>query len=458
MSADFHSLPLRSELREALQQVGYVTCTPIQAAALPHVLEGRDVLGRAQTGSGKTAVFGLGLLQHLEGRALQALVLCPTRELAEQVADALRRLSARMPDTRVLTLCGGRSLHRQRHRIDAGVQVVVGTPGRLLAHVERGLDLSALRTLVVDEADRMLDMGFLDEVQALVDACPVQRQTLLFSATLPGPIQALSEQVLREPVPVTAAPSMAPEALRQLVYRCAPHDRPQRVIDVLGVHQPEQALVFCETREDCSDLARRLVGRGLATLALHGGMEQRDRDDAWLQFVHGSASVLVATNVASRGLDLPALPLVVVAEVGGEPEAHVHRIGRTGRAGEAGLAVTLVASQSEERRLAKIEALLGERLPAGGELPACPNDLVFPRPRWRTLLLQSGRRDKLRKGDVLGALVKDAGLPGDAVGRIDLMERSCGVAVAVEHAERALAFVRDGRIKNRRVRALLLRF
>ena len=455
--SDFTSLPLRPELLEALAQVGYATATPIQAAALPTVLAGRDVLGRARTGSGKTAVFALGVLERLQGRSLQGLVLCPTRELAEQVAAEFRRLAARLPDTRVLTLCGGRSMAWQRERLERGAQVVVGTPGRILAHVERGLDLDALQVVVLDEADRMLDMGFHDEVRAVLDATPADRQTLLFSATLPDTILALSAQVQRDAEGVTVAPTVAPASLRQLVYRCDPHDRAQRVIDVLGVHQPDQALVFCETRQDCEQLARRLVGRGMATLPLHGGLEQRDRDDAWLQFVHGSKRVLVATNVAARGLDLPALPLVIIAEVGGEPEAHVHRIGRTGRAGEEGLAVTLVASQAEERRLARIEAFLGERIPDGGELPRCPDDLVFPRARWRTLIVQAGRKDKVRKGDVLGALVKDAGLPPEAVGRIDLMARSCGVAIAREHAERALAHLKTGRIKKRRVRGLLLR-
>ena len=457
MSVAFSSFALRSELLEAIEQVGYARCTPIQAAALPIVLAGRDVLGRARTGSGKTAVFALGVLQRLSGRGLQGLVLCPTRELAEQVAAELRSLAARLPDTRVLTLCGGRSISWQQQALERGAQVVVGTPGRVLAHIERGLALDELSVVVLDEADRMLDMGFHDEVRAVLAATPDARQTLLFSATLPERILELSREVQREAEEVVVAPAVAPASLRQLVYRCDPRDRPQRVIDVLGAHQPEQALVFCETRQDCEDLARRLVGRGIATLPLHGGMEQRDRDDAWLQLVHGSKRVLVATNVASRGLDLPALPLVVVAEVGGEPEAHVHRIGRTGRAGEEGLAVTLVASQAEERRLARIEAFLGEPIADGGELPRCPDGLVFPRPAWRTLIVQAGRKDKVRKGDVLGALIKDAGLPPEAGGRIDLMARSCGVAIAREHAERALEHLRTGRIKKRRVRGLLLR-
>jgi ATP-independent RNA helicase DbpA len=459
MSQPFSILPLREELLQALEQIGYAQMTPIQAQALPTVIRGADVIGRARTGSGKTAVFGLGLLQALDpsDSSVQALVICPTRELAEQVASELRRLASRMPGTRILPLCGGRSSGLQRQSLQGGCQVVVGTPGRLGALIERGdLELSSLKVLVLDEADRMLDMGFIDEVQVLVEACPRQRQTLLFSATMPEPIAALSQQIQDKPRSVSVAAEVAPDSLQQLKFSCERVDREQRVLDLLAHYAPEQALVFCETRQDCESMTDYLRHAGLSAEALHGGMEQMERDDAWLQFVHGSSRVLVATNVAARGLDLPALPMVIVAELGGEPQAHLHRIGRTGRAGEAGLALTLVASQAERGRLERIEEFLGENLAEGPEVPPCPPEAVFPRPAFRTLLLLSGRKDKLRKGDVLGALIKDAGLPAEAIGRIDLMDTRCGVAIATEHAGRALGYLKTGRIKKLKVRGLLL--
>ena len=458
MPLTFTSLPLRPELHEALEQVGYLEMTPIQAAALPPVLEGLDVTGQASTGSGKTAAFGLALLQATDATRphTQAMVLCPTRELADQVAAELRGLAQRITNTRVLTLCGGHSLQAQRKALTGAAHIVVGTPGRIGKHLRTGhLDLEVLRTLVLDEADRMLDMGFIDEVEAIVEHCPKQRQTLLFSATFPDAIEALSARVQRQPQRVSVEERVAPELLRQLVYSCESGDRNQLLVDLLAHHRPARALVFCETRRDCDRIAFFLSGRGATALALHGQMEQRDRDEVLMRFTNGSASVLVATNVAARGLDIPALPAVIIAELSPDPESHLHRIGRTGRAGETGLAMSLVSSPNEQARLERIEAYLGHPIPPGEPLPR-GGGLSFLEPPNRTLLIHSGRKDKLRRGDVLGALLKDAGLPAEAVGRIDLMDRTCAVAIAREHASAALSYLHAGKIKKRRVRARML--
>ena len=458
MQPSFSELGLRTELLEALDQLGYATMTPIQAHALPPILAGADVVGQAKTGSGKTAAFGLGLLHRLdpERRVTQAVVLCPTRELAEQVADELRRLANRSPNTRVVTICGGRPFRDQRLSLEQGAHVVVGTPGRVNQHLDRGtLSLAEMATLVLDEADRMLDMGFIEEVYSVISACPSERQTLLFSATFPDGITALSAQIQDQPVSVSLQARVDDDKLRQLVFACDPGQRREVLVQILAAYRPNAALIFCETRSQCDGLVGFLSHRGASALALHGGLEQRDRDDVLVQFSNGSARLLVATNVASRGLDIGAMPTVIIAELSPDPESHVHRIGRTARAGEDGLALSIVAGPAEQARLERIEAYLGQPIEPGPPLTA-GSAVTFLAPANRTLLLLSGRKDKLRKGDVLGALVKDGSIPADAIGQIDLAAKTCAVAVATEYADRALAHVQRGRLKNKRVRAVLL--
>jgi len=458
MASPFCTLNLRPGLLESLEQHAYVEMTPIQAQALPLILQGSDVIGQAKTGSGKTAAFGLGLLNPLVAECLevQVLVLCPTRELADQVAAELRRLAQRIPNTRVLELCGGRVFRDQRVALEQGAQIVVGTPGRILDHLRRGtLALSALRTLVIDEADRMLDMGFVDDVREITQACPGSRQTLLFSATFPKEIATLSAQVQTHPTSVSVATQVEPDQLRQIVYLCERHQRHETLVQILAKHRPDAALIFCETRKDCERVAAFLAQHGAPALALHGGLEQRDRDDVLVQFTHGSIRLLVATNVAARGLDIPALPAVVVSELSPDPESHLHRIGRTGRAGEAGLALSVVAGPVEQERLARIEAFVGHSIPRGGAL-SHKGSLAFLAPTYRTLMIFSGRKDKLRKGDILGALIKDGEIPAEAIGRIDLSAKTCAIAIQRSHAHKALTFLHSARVKKKRVRAILL--
>jgi len=458
MTDPFTPLPLRPALFEALTRLDYTAMTPIQAQALPLMLAGTDVIGQARTGSGKTAAFGLALLQVLDPEVLdcQALVLCPTRELAEQVAEELRRLAQCLANTRVLVLCGGQPRRDQVLALAGPRQVIVGTPGRVGDHLRAAhLTLGGLRTLVLDEGDRLLEMGFLEQVTEIVRACPRPRQTHLFSATMPETITQLSGRVQRAAKLVSVEAAAAPKEVRQLVFTCTPETRFQAVANLLGRYRPAGSLVFAETRADCDGLTDFLHERGAVALALHGEMEQRDRTDVLLQLTNGSASVLVATNVAARGLDVPSLPAVIVAELSRDPEDHLHRIGRTGRAGDAGLALSLVGTPAERRRLEAIEAFLGEPLLRGPTLPEV-RDLSFLTPPNRTIVLLAGRRDKLRKGDVLGALVKDGGFPPEAIGRIDVMETTCAVAVARGSATAVLKFIQSARIKKARVRALLL--
>jgi ATP-independent RNA helicase DbpA len=458
MATTFDDLDLPPDLRAGLDALGWTAPTPIQVAALPPGLAGRDVVGQARTGSGKTAAFGLPLLQALDRSqaAVQALVLCPTRELATQVAQALRALAARQADTRVLTACGGHPLREQRKALRHGGHVVVGTPGRV-AHLLRSghLELDGLRVLVLDEADRMLDMGFAEEVGGIVDLTPAARQTLLFSATFPEGVEALSARTQRDPVRVAVEDDGETGTIHEAAFRTTMDGRIGLVARLLAAHRPERALVFCETRLDTEDMAMGLRDRGASAIALHGDLDQRTRDEALWQLLGSSARVLVATDVAARGLDIPDLPLVIVAELSQTPEPHVHRVGRTGRAGAEGHALSVVARPSELRRLEAIEAFTGRAVPRAPD-PGGSEDLSALGAPNRTLLILSGRRDKVRKGDVLGALVNEAGVPPGAVGRIDLMDRVTAVAVDRRHARAAERVLRRGKVKGKKVRVRLL--
>lgn len=457
MSNVFESLGLRSQLLLGVQQRGFTQMTPIQAQALPAILEGRDVTGQAQTGSGKTVAFGLGLLQQVEPDLLaaQALVLCPTRELADQVANELRLLARRLSNTRVVSVCGGRPIREQKQALERGAQVVVGTPGRVLDHVGKGsIALTALKVVVLDEADRMLDMGFADQVNEVVAACPQKRQTLLFSATFPEAIDAMVGMLQHDPVRVVTQAAVPADLLQQRVYFGDPGERHDVVAKVLAHHRPESVLIFCETRRSCDQIARFLTGRGASALALHGALEQQERDDVMVQFANGSVRILVATDVAARGLDIAELPAVLVAEPSPDPDSHVHRIGRTGRAGALGLALTLVCGPADQRSLDRIEEAHGV-LTRGASLDQ-GSAVQFLAPINRTVLLRVGRKDKVRKGDVLGALIKEAGLPPEAIGQIDLRPKTTAVAIRRDLADKALKWLQNGRVKKKKSRPILL--
>lgn len=449
----FTDFALPFALHRGLASLGHTKPTAIQAAALPELLAGRDVIAQARTGSGKTAAFGLGLLAALDPdeARLQALVVCPTRELADQVANAIRELARAMPNIKVLSLCGGIPLRPQLASLAHQPHVVVGTPGRLQDLIKRGaLDFDTLRIVVLDEGDRMLDMGFVKPIRAILRRTPAGRQTWLFSATYPDAIDEISREFQRDPVTVRVDQSHPSGTIRQRFLRVERDDKPALLARLLLNESPEACLVFCNTRRDAGDLTSTLRKQGFAALALHGELDQRERDETLVQFANGSCRVLVTTDVAARGLDIEALPMVVCFELAPEPDVHLHRIGRTGRAGETGEAVSLVAER-EHRRLAALEDRLGEpahwlSLPAG-------DSTRRPEPsRWRTLVIDGGRRDKLRRGDILGALTGDGGLAGAEVGRIDLFATRAYVAVATPRFRAVQAALRNAKIKNRKFR------
>ena len=453
---EFSKLPLLPELHQALGVLDYTHMTPVQAASLPSILAGRDVIAQARTGSGKTAAFGLGLLSKLlpdQGK-VQSLVLCPTRELADQVGKEIRRLARFMPNIKVSVFCGGVPLRPHLASLVHPPHVVVGTPGRLQELIDEGaLVLDALNTVILDEADRMLDMGFEPAITGILGQAPAARQTLMFSATFPEEIRALGRRFQREPEEHTVADG-AGSVIEQRFYEVEAPRKTDALALLLADLAPESALVFCNTRRDVQQVADELAQRGFAVLALHGDLEQRDRDEVLVCFGNRSCQVLVATDVAARGLDIKDLPLVVSHSLASDVDTHTHRIGRTGRAGEDGLALALVASD-ERRRVIGIEEVLGkavrwERIDLSRK-PGKPSPAAMT-----TLVVDAGRQDKLRPGDLVGALTGDAGLPASAIGKIDGFATRTYVAIERSQANRALDKLRAGKIKGRsfRVRKL----
>ena len=441
-----------------LDSLGYQTMTPIQARALPEILAGKDLIGQAKTGSGKTAAFGIGLLNALNPRyfGCQALVLCPTRELADQVARDIRKLARAVHNIKVLTLCGGVPGGPQRASLEHGAQVIVGTPGRVQEHVERGsLKLDGLNTLVLDEADRMLDMGFYDSIAAIIGKTPARRQTLLFSATYPGGVKKLAGSFMRDPRFIKVEALHDDSQIEQRFYEIDPVERCDAVLKALACFRPESTLAFCFTKQQCQEVADYLSSNGISAMALHGDLEQRDRDQVLAMFANRSLSVLVATDVAARGLDIDALDMVINVELARSAEIHIHRVGRTGRAGNKGMAISLVAP-AEIRRAQAIEEIQQKPLNWHPVSSLKPRSGEALRPPMVTLCIAAGRKDKLRPGDILGALSGEAGIPATQVGKITLFDNQAFVAVARETAPLALARLNSGKIKGRslKVRAL----
>ena len=454
----FDALPLRAATHSNLIQLGYTQMTPIQAASLHLTLAGHDVIAQASTGSGKTAAFGLPLVEKLDPamQDAQALVLCPTRELAEQVTQEIRRLARAVGNVKVVTLCGGVALRGQTQSLEHGAHVVVGTPGRILDHLERGsLQLQAVKTLVLDEADRMLDMGFFDDIAKLVKQCPKDRQTLLFSATYPEGIAKLAAQFMREPQTVKVQAQHDAGKIRQIFYQVNESERLHAVSLILNHFRPVSTLAFCNTKQQCKDLISVLQAQGFSALALYGELEQRERDQVLVQFANRSCSVLVATDVAARGLDVHNLEAVINVDVTPDSEIHIHRIGRTGRGDAEGLALTL-ASMDEMGNVGKIEQLQGYEsvwAPLATLTPAAGGKL---QPPMATLQIAGGRKEKIRAGDVLGALTGDAGFAKEQVGKISVNEFSTYVAVERGIAHEALRRLNAGRVKGKSVKVRLL--
>jgi len=453
----FNELPLSPSLKATLQQLDYRTMTPIQAASLPIALAGQDLIAQAKTGSGKTAAFALPLLTKLNPRyfAVQAMVLCPTRELADQVTQEIRRLARAQGSIKILSLCVGTTMRPQMASLEHGAHIVVGTPGRIMDHLDRGsLRLDALNTLVLDEADRMLDMGFYEAIAWVAQHCPPERQTLLFSATYPEGIERLASRFMRQPQEVKLLEQHEGSKIRQRFYEVVHQERLQAVATLLRHYRPVSTLAFCNTKQQCRDLVDVLHAQGFHALTLNGDMEQRERDQVLIQFANRSCSVLVATDVAARGLDISGLEAVINVDVTPDPEIHIHRIGRTGRADEDGWALSLCSSV-DKRRVATIAQAMGCE-PEWHDLGALQADDTPLIPPMVTLQILGGRKEKIRPGDVLGALTGEAGFSREQVGKITVTDQSTYVAVLREIADVAVRKLATGKVKGKpvKVRAL----
>ncbi|KIF46998.1 DEAD/DEAH box helicase [Vibrio owensii 47666-1] len=454
----FDQVGLTPALLETLESLNYTHMTPIQALSLPAILNQRDVIGQGKTGSGKTAAFGLGVLSNLNVKRfrVQSLVLCPTRELADQVAKEIRTLGRSIHNIKVLTLCGGMPMGPQIGSLEHGAHILVGTPGRILDHLEKGrINLEELNTLVLDEADRMLDMGFQDALDAIIEAAPKQRQTLLFSATFPEKIEQIAQRIMQSPEMIKVESTHDTSSIAQYFYNVEGSEaRDEALANLLLTHQPESAVVFCNTKKEVQNVADELHHKGFSVIDLHGDLEQREREQALVQFANKSVSILVATDVAARGLDVDNLDAVFNFELSRDPEVHVHRIGRTGRAGSKGLAFSFFG-EKDGLRVARIEEYLDmDVVPA--TLPAKSTQQPY-QAKMVTINIDGGKKQKVRAGDILGCLTGKNGITGAQVGKIHLFPMRAYVAVEKSVAKKALQTISNGKMKGRQFRARLLK-
>ncbi|WP_131775198.1 ATP-dependent RNA helicase DbpA [Legionella cincinnatiensis] len=450
----FAQRPLRQELIKSLASSNYENMTSIQMQSLPIILKNEDIIAQAKTGSGKTIAFALSLLSNLKISffAVQGLVLCPTRELAEQVSQAIRRLACLMPNVKIINLSGGIPMKPQLDSLRHGAHISVGTPGRILKHLKNAsLDLSQVKTLVLDEADRMLDMGFFDDIKSIISTCPKQRQTLLFSATYPEEIKQLSKQFMRNPKEVHVETPADEIDIEQHFYEVTKQAQKYPLLKSLLVHyRPVSTLIFCNTKQQTMEVTDQLIHEGFSAIALNGDMEQVDRDLAVLRFANQSCSILVATDVAARGLDIKELSAVINFDLAFEHDVHIHRIGRTGRAGSKGIALNII-TPADAQRVCVIEDNLPHPINWGNINKLENNHSTRLAPEMITLCLASGKKDKIRPGDILGALTKDAGLAGNTIGKINITAMYSYVAIHHSQADKAYQYLQNGKLKGRKV-------
>ena len=456
----FATLPLSKSLLTNLESLNYQKMTEIQAQSLPLILNGEDVIAQGKTGSGKTAAFTLGILHRLNVKQfrIQSLVVCPTRELADQVAADIRKLARSIHNIKVMTLCGGTPLSPQAASLEHGAHIIVGTPGRLQDHLNRGsLKLEHLSVLVLDEADRMLEMGFQDAIDCIIEHSPKQRQTLLFSATYPEQIEKIAKRIMNAPKQVTVKATHDNNVIEQTFYSVQNNqDRMIALRLLLNRHQPESSVVFCNTKREVQEVTDELANRGYSAIALHGDLEQKDRDQALIRFSNKSARILVATDVAARGLDIDNLSAVFNFHVAHDQEVHVHRIGRTGRAGSKGLAFTFY-SNKDDHRIKLLEDILDRNISPS---PLPDNSLLETPPaasEMITIRIEGGKKQKIRPGDIVGALTGQDGITGQQVGKIAVSEYWSYVAVQREHLKIAFKKLSEGKLKGRSFRVMVVR-
>jgi ATP-dependent RNA helicase DbpA len=449
----FEALKINADLQQVLKDLGYTQPTPIQALTLPILLEGRDVIGQSMTGSGKTAAFAIPLLEKIDTstRETQALVLCPTRELCLQVANEIRRLGRYKKNVQALTLYGGHPTYLEIKPLKHGAQIIVGTPGRILDHLRRKtLDLSKIKIVVLDEADRMLDMGFRENIESILKTTPSERQTALFSATFPITIEALSKKYQRTPekVVVETPASELPE-IEQCIYRVDQEQKIDLLLSLLKSRPLDSVLIFCNLKVRIDEVLTALKKAGHSADALHGDLEQSARERVMAKFRNSSTKILVATDVAARGIDITGLDAVINFDMPADPSQYIHRIGRTGRAGAKGLALSLV-THKEDAKIERVNEATGASLSVQKPRSQASESKVPQKAKMDTLSIAGGRKEKLRKGDILGALTGEMGIKGEDVGTIEILDHSSFVAISKNASRTAFERLKQGRIKGRR--------
>lgn len=457
--SNFSAIPnLPQALLDNIESLGYKTMSPIQEMTLPLAVQGRDLIAQAKTGSGKTAAFSIPLLIKLNPKdfGTQALVLCPTRELCTQVAEELRRLARYQANIKIVTLCGGQPIGPQIASLEHGAHVVVGTPGRIKDHLHKEtLSFARVATVVLDEADRMLDMGFMEDMETILSQTPNRRQTMLFSATFPKDIRELSARFQVKPDQIKVETQHTKEQIAQHLYQCDRQQKFEMLVRILAHYRLEQTIVFCNTKQMTQNVTDFLRQQQIAVAALHGDMEQRERDQSLVRFKQQSCSVLVATDVAARGLDIDNLPAVINLELPRDPDVFVHRIGRTGRAGQHGLAISLF-SESETSQMIRMFDHPDDMPEVEQAASLAEPTQQYSMPLYITLEIAAGRKEKVRPGDILGALTGEAGIDGKKVGKINVTDFASYVAVERGVADKALNRLINGKIKGRKFKVFKL--
>ena len=454
-SKEFSNLPLTKEMLHNLSEIGYNEMSDIQAQSLPFILEGKDVIAQAKTGSGKTAAFGIGLLHKLQVKKfrVQSLILCPTRELSDQVARELRMLAKFSHNIKILTLCGGVAFGPQLGSLRHGAHIIVGTPGRILKHLKKeSLSLEDVDTLVLDEADRMLDMGFSEEINEVLEFVPSSRQTLLFSATYTDEILDISASIQNSALHVKTTETEIANKIEERFYEVGNSDKIKTVIDILSNFKPQNVIIFANTKVEVDEIAKRLQESKIDALAIHGDLEQYDRNDVLVQFANKSCPVLVATDVAARGLDIKELSMVINYDLPHSQEIYTHRIGRTARAGAEGLAFTLFSAYEEE----KADEYKNDTRIFDSSKTLKPVSGFVMKPQNITLVIEGGKKDKVRAGDILGALTGEAGLSGSSIGKIDIYDRQSYVAIETSKIDEAHEKLKNGKIKGKKFSVWIL--
>ena len=447
----FRSLSqLPQALIDTLIQLRYETMTPIQASTIPVLLEGKDIIAQAKTGSGKTAAFGIPLIHTIntKKRNPQAVILCPTRELADQVAKELRRLARYKENLKILTLCGGTPMRPQITSLERGAHILIGTPGRVQDHLSREtIYLKEIRSLVLDEADRMLDMGFYDEIKKIISNLPKKRQGMLFSATYPENIQKLSREILIKPTVIKVDTEHSDLVIHEVGLEAAEQDKGGVLLRILKSYKPETAIIFCNTKAETVSLTDFLRDKHFSALDLQGDLDQRERNETLLKFANGSVRIMVATDVASRGLDVKDVSMVINYDLPHDPEVYTHRVGRTARAGAEGMAISLYLPRQKVKLLEMAPAI---KIISPESLKIDKNFILESDKA--TLCIDGGKKNKLRPGDILGALSKEIGIPGDHIGKIDIFDFHAYVAIDKKSIREAFEGLKRGKVKGRKFR------